>query len=456
MFETESFIDIQAALVVDLATLAICTILLLRYGRLAHSHPAITYLFFHLLVVSFRLMAILAGAPTLFGRWLGIFTPVTNAEIVRASLLADLALAVMTIAWITASVIDKKKNLNQSDQEQARPVTLSLRHIWTVVVFAFPIGVVGVALLGHVPGIERPEIDLGEWQESSWISITMMWAGLALLALIYWYGFRWWLVAPMAFHLFIMALQGYHRFRVIIPLILILQIYLDRRRRKWPPAIIMLAIIAGILVFFPMKTIGKMAQEGASITEIREYSSEILRDAMAGQAADQHILDQLASSLTLIDMKGNFYYGSAYLALLTTPIPRQWWPEKPGLASHIHDFSIPSRPMGEMGMVMTHIGEFYLNFWYPGIVIMSFLTAYFLARIYFRAYRNNYYSIARFIYLLIACNLIQVYRDGLMSLFIFTLINMMPLAGIAMLHFVMPMRQRRMRMQLPSVPLVQK
>ncbi len=52
---------------------------------------------------------------------------------------------------------------------------------------------------------------------------------------------------------------------------------------------------------------------------------------------------------------------------------------------------------------------------------MSFLTAYWLARIYFRSYRSSYYSVLRFGYLLIACNLIQVYRDGLMSLFIFTL-----------------------------------
>jgi hypothetical protein len=74
---------------------------------------------------------------------------------------------------------------------------------------------------------------------------------------------------------------------------------------------------------------------------------------------------------------------------------------------------------------------------------MAFLTAYWLARIYFRAYRRSYYSVVRFSYLLIACNLIQVYRDGLMSLFIFTVVNMMPLSAIVFLHLVRPLKPER-------------
>ena len=162
---------------------------------------------------------------------------------------------------------------------------------------------------------------------------------------------------------------------------------------------------------------------------------------MSGQAADQEVLDQLASSLTLIDQAGRFYYGTTYLALVTSPIPRQWWPDKPGLADYQKDFSTPSRPMGEMGMIMTFIGEFYINFGYLGIVVMSYLTAYWLARGYFRAYRSDYSSVARFAYLLIACNLIQVYRDGLMSIVVYTTVNMMPLTIIVLLHLVSPVRR---------------
>lgn len=451
MFELVLYEDYTTALAVDLIVLTACSVLLIRYGRLAHSHPAIIYLFFHLLAVSSRLLAIMAGAETLFTKWGGIFEPVTESEIARAAFLADVVLVIMTIAWIWASHADLK-DVSRRPMDTTGRRTLSLRYIWVVVAIAFPVGMVGLALIGNVPGFEKPEIDFGEWQESSWLFITSSWAGLSLLALIYWYGFRWWLAVPMGVYLFIMSIQGFHRFRAIIPLILLLQIYLDRHQKKWPPTYIIAVIVATMLLFYPMKTIGRMAQEGATVTEISESSTEILREVAAGQNGDQTALDQLASSLTLIDRAGKFYYGGTYLALLTSPIPRQWWPEKPTLSEHNFAFSTPSRPMAEMGMVMTFIGEFYINFGYWGVVLISFLTAYWLARIYFRSYRSSYYSVLRFSYLLVACNLIQIYRDGLMSLFVFTLVNMMPLSVVVLLHLVKPKRLERADVSLHSVP----
>lgn len=444
----ELYEDITVALVVDLITLTTCTVLLLRYGRLAHSHPAVIYLFFHVLAVSSRVLAIVVGAETLFTKWGTVYEPVTEAELARAVFLADTVVVIMTIAWLRASVVDLRRQDRQLRKVDTSAMTLSLRYIWVVVAVAFPIGVVGVALIGNVPGFEKPEIDFGEWQESSWLLITTTWAGLSLLALIYWYGFKWWLIVPMSVYLFIMSVQGFHRFRAIIPLILLLQIYLDRRQKKWPPAYITAVIISAMVLFYPMKTIGRMAQEGATVSEISESTTEILREVAAGQNGDQTVLDQLASSLTLIDRAGTFYYGSTYLAFLTSPIPRQWWPDKPGLADYQKDFSTPSRPMGEMGMVMTFIGEFYINFGYFGVAIMSFLMAYWLARISFRAYRSSYHSVLRFGYLLIACNLIQVYRDGLMSLLVFTLVNMMPLSIIVFLHVLIPSRGNK---RLPTL-----
>src|SRR4030095_1359599 len=105
---------------------------------------------------------------------------------------------------------------------------------------------------------------------------------------------------------------------------------------------------------------------------------------------------------------------------------------------------------------MTFMGEFYLNFGYFGIVVMTYLTGFVLARLYFRAYRSGYFSTLRFGYLLITCNLILVYRDGLMSLFIFTLVNMMPLSIIVFLHLIRPLRSRREAVSMYAIPLSQK
>lgn len=443
MFDSFS-LDIPVALFIDVMVISICAIILLRYGRLSHSHPATIYLIFHLYTFTLRLIGVMLGAPTLLSQYMLFFEPITHEEIVRAALLGDVAVIVMTGAWLKASRDDLKELLKRPELASGGLPNLSLRHIWSVVAIAFPLGLFGLWAFTNLPGMESERVELGEWQTSSWFFITQVWAGLALLALIYWYGFRWWLMVPMSLYLLVMAYQGYHRFRVIIPAILLIQIYLDRRKLRWPPIYVSGVILILMLLFFPLKDIGRLAQQGEDVGEIVDITRESVNSALAGKAPDHMFLDEFACGLTLTDNTGKHYYGSTYLALLTLPIPRQWWPDKPGLADYLKDISIPSRPMGEMGMIVTFLGESYVNFGYLGILLVPGLLAYFLGRVYFRAYRSNYFSVIRLAYMLIACNLIQVYRDGLTSIVVFTWVNMMPLMVILVLHYVLPVRRKKL------------
>jgi hypothetical protein len=268
---------------------------------------------------------------------------------------------------------------------------------------------------------------------------------LAVLALIYWYGFRRSLILLVFLFILLMVYQGYHRFRVIIPLILLLQIYLDRRSLKWPPLRLAPLLLVVILLFYPLKTIGRLAQAGADFSETADASMEIIQGAIAGQADDQTFLDQFASAVTLTDYNGRFFYGGTYLPILTLPIPKQIWPDKPGLADYLDEISRPWRPMKEFGMIVTLLGESYINFGYVGLIVIPMLLAYILSRVYFRAYRKNYYTAYHFAYLLIASNLLQVYRDGLASLVIFTFVNMMPLVAIVILNRVAPAKPEPVR-----------
>jgi len=138
--------------------------------------------------------------------------------------------------------------------------------------------------------------------------------------------------------------------------------------------------------------------------------------------------------------------------LVTLPIPHQWWPEKPGLADYLKDISKPWRPMGELGMITTFLGESYVNFGYVGVVLIPLLFAYLLGRLHFRAYRSHYFTVQRLSYLLIACNLIQIYRDGLVSIVVFTWVNMMPLMLIVLLHYILPAVRRKKIQAAYTVP----
>jgi hypothetical protein len=77
---------------IDLTVLICCVACLTAFARLSMTHPATVYLVFHGAFITFRALAIVNSATTLFS-WKGAI-PVSESEIVRAVVLADLALFV--------------------------------------------------------------------------------------------------------------------------------------------------------------------------------------------------------------------------------------------------------------------------------------------------------------------------------------------------------------------------
>jgi hypothetical protein len=416
-------ISLFNAVLLDATVWLLCLLALVAFAELSITHPATTYLTFHGLLISARAFAILNGASTLFS---GPTTEaVTHAEISRTLTVADLGLAAMTCAWIMAAHRPMKPT------EQPRPLRLGI--IRGVSAVAIPAGCIAILLWSKLPGLASHEIG-GAWATSNWAVIMQTWAGLTLLALIYWYGFKPVLTIFMLIYLTFVIYQGAFRFRLIIPLILLVQLYVDRRGRRWPTLSTALLLLAGGMLFFPLKEIGQELQTGASLENVWQTTREEVSAVFSGNHPDQTILDQFASTLTLADQHGKLFWGRTYSGLLTVIVPRQIWPEKPGLADFEKEISIPERPMAEDGMVVTMLGEFYLNFSYAGVVILSFAVAYATGRWFQAAYRRGYFTLARFMYLLLACNFLQVYRDGLISLFVFLVINMMPLIVIVLIH----------------------
>lgn len=444
--------EIKAFLLLDVSTVVVCVLLLLRYAQLRHSHPAVVYLTYHLMVVTSRLAGLAAGAPPLFSIDLTRYSPMRPAEIMRAASASDFALVVMTLTWIAVARAERRRARHRS-----QPMLLRPRIVRLAAGVTFSVGLIGVFALAKLPWSETAPMDLGEWGTSSWIKITQEWPVLGLIALVYVKGFSPALVPPIAGYLVVMAYQGFHRNRIVIPLLLLTQIYLDRRGRKWPTGRAMVTLAAIVLLFVPLKSIGKLAQEGRSLGEISSQVREQLEAALRGRAPDQMVLDQFAAGVTLTDDVGARFMGRTYLGLLTLPIPRPLWQGKPGLADHLRVISTPERPMADMGAVLTFLGEAYINFGVVGLLLNPILIAYGLGRFYHAAYRTPYMSVLRFTYLLTAANLIVIFRDGLVSLVGFAMVTMMPLFAIAVWHAVAarPRRvARRRRVVSRPVPVM--
>ena len=448
------------AILLDSVVVLTCAIVMMKYARVSALHPGPMYLLLHVMIFTTRACSILMGSPTLFAGWSHGELPVNEAEIAWALTLADLGLISMTVAWVQAAAVDRRKHDNHGGSTPAihsDAAVLSERVIWMVSAIAAPIGIVALILFGNTGSAGVYKVDLGDWNSSSWTMVTQSWAGLVLLALIYYYGFRKWLMVPMCAYLLVMAVQGFNRFRVIVPLLYLLLVYLWRRGRKWPPTWMVAAAIVMLLAFFPLKTIGNMVQKGEPVSDIADVANNMIADVSAGHSEDQMVMDEFASTVSLVDDSHEYYYGSLYYPLLTLPVPKQWWPDKPALNQYQHEISNPSRPMARAGMVATLHGESYANMGFVGIILISYIVAYYLARFYFVAQRQSYYSICRFTYIMVACNLIQVFRDGLISLVVFTLVNMAPLVLIAVLSWVTFRRDRAISQKTwQSIPQIKR
>lgn len=419
----------------DLIILSFGSFMLYRHGRISFTHPATIYIAFHFSGFTYRAFVVLLGAPTLFEIFPSRFIPITHGELTRALIVSDFSFVFMLIGWLCAAKHDLKKYGKMPKLGfEAASRTFSNKNVYRIFFFAFPLGLLGFYYFIRFPG-NSSDI-YGIYTASSWLTLTRLWPILLLIAFVFINGFRPKYTVPLFIFLGIMFIQGYGRFSFILPVLLMAMIYLDRNHMKWPPLWMISLLLIIMLIFPSMDAIG-----GALLAEgYSEPLFPIIVDKMSqwigGQAGDQSLLDSLACTLTLVDLHGEFYFGRKWWwAIFIMWIPRFIWPDKPNMGGFLHDISTAERPMGTMGMVGTFIGDAYGQFWYFGVVGVSFLLAYCMGRAYFKAYRSNYFSVARFAYLIFASVLIQVYRDGIKSFITFGVAVMMPLFLIILLHY---------------------
>ena len=411
--------SLNSAILIDVLTVPLCGLVLARWASLRHSHPAVIYLAFHVVMFTIRAVGVSGGDPTFLGA--------TQLEIARALNLADLALVAATVGWVVAA------NGEQSARRVAKPKWLELsgNRIMAVGFVAIPVGLFTLARYAYIPGAVNPE----NVATSTYSTLAITWPSLIIGALIYRYGFKIYLAFPMFALLSIMALQGHSRFRVVLPAILLIQIYLDRKGKRWPGPKLVALLMVGLLLFFPLKTIGQETRAGSSVGEIVSAVQTSLTDPLRGTSDGQGILDQLALTLTLTDQHGKVFWGRPYLNVLVLPVPRSMWEEKPGLADHIKEISTAGRPIGPVGAATTMVGDLYMNFRTFGVVLGTFILGLISGRLFRRAYSSTYLSMYRFGYLLLAASTIQIARDGVISILVFVLVQSLPLVAIIALHW---------------------
>ncbi len=405
----------------------VIAVIVLMFRRMAFWHPLTVYLLFHLYSFTYRLFQILGGAPLMYTGQANA-EAITPEEISRAMLWADAGLILFVAAsWWAHMVFEAKGN-----QPIERKV-LNLNIAKAVGLLCLPLGAYFfyvVKTTGFVASIDSAS--------TGYIQVMSMWPIGVLGLLIFAFGFRLHLLALTALFLGAVAFQGYHRFMLILPLLYFAALYLQTHRRRWPNILILIAALFVGIVFPRLKYIGQALQYGDTQEAISQFSQAFVKDKQSytESYATEDFLDQFAGGLSLVDGNDHHFMGSTYLAIVTLPIPRAWWPDKPGLADHLQEISTSGRRYDVEGRILTYLGEAYANFGYAGLILIPVLLGYLLTTACLRATTGPMLRLGRYLYLVFFMALIQTFRDGLLSIFVFTVVHNMPMLFTWILHSI--------------------
>ena len=404
--------------------IVVVTVIFLMFRRMAFWHPLTAYLLFHLYSFSYRAFKIYTGSPLMFA---GIpnAEPITVDEINRAMLLADVALLIFAASSFWAHHVFEAKVF----QPKVRLV-MNRRIARAIGFLCLPVGATFFFALKS-GGMEIS----ADNASAGYVQVISMWPMGVLGLLVFAFGFRWYLVLLVAFFLGSVALQGFNRFMLILPLLFFTAYYLQSSRRRWPTVPILIGAVVMALLFPRLKYIGQAMQNGDTEDAVAQFTQAFSFKAKdKAEELTEEFLDQFAGGLTLIDYNGRKFLGSTYLAIITLPIPRTLWPNKPGLADHLQEISTSGRNYAQQGRILTYLGESYLNFGYVGLFLVPALLGYLLTAYCVSANAGPLQRLPRYVYLVVFMVLIQTFRDGLLSILVFTIVHNMPMLFTVILH----------------------
>jgi hypothetical protein len=410
---------------VDVAV--VLAVIILMFRRMAFWHPLTAYLLFHLYSFTYRLFQVLGGSPLMYTGQANA-EAITPEEISRAMLWADAGLILFVAASWWAHLVFEAKASQPVERRVLNPniaKAIGLLCLPLGAYFFYVVKTTGFAISADSAA-------------TGYVQVISMWPIGVLGLLVFSFGFRWHLLALAAFFLGAVALQGYHRFMLILPLLYFAALYLQTQRRRWPTIPILIAAFFVGLIFPRLKYIGQALQYGDTQEAIAQFSQVFVQNkkSYTEYAVTEDFLDQFAGGLSLTDSNDRKFWGSTYLAIVTLPVPRAWWPNKPGLADHLQEISTSGRQYNVEGRILTYLGESYLNFGYAGLILIPVMLGYLLTAACLHATTGPMLRLGRYLYLVFFMALVQTFRDGVLSIFVFTVVHNMPMLFTWILHMI--------------------
>lgn len=381
-------------------------------------HPLFFYWIFHGIVfVIYPLADVYIGFYRIWN-YLG-FSPTEN-EYIKALLVSSIGFLAFAIASSLAARKVRPAFILSDRQPLTKVQRIALGITWLLLgplaIYSIVFTIGGADLIGN--GAVQMEVVNG-------VSINMNTTGyltdarnmmISLLILtVLLTRWKWWSLFVVSLFIGYRMYVGWGRWTIIVTALMLLLLYLWEKRMRWPnrKAILIGTIVAPvILITF------------AALGENRE----LIKSYITGETVTKTIFDDRSFSekmdspdfanfsflayITAIvpEKSGTYTYGTQYLALFTEPVPRILWKNKP-VGPPIQLVNL--NDYGNFAFMTTSlVGDAWMTGGWLGVVGIMALAGFGLGRVYRWFWKNSHNTAKALIYIVMACGLIQLYRDG--------------------------------------------
>jgi hypothetical protein len=406
---------------IDLLLVFVIFMYLYSKKEISFLNPSFLFLIFHFFFVSVRAFQILIlDAKIIANYWYSEY--ITLDEIGNALVVSDLTLIGFILGFnlLKNKFVKKgrRKAFKFKDYKENSP-----KKINAFITIATFLGIFGTLSFALLPGQTE---DAGETEVTIFITLLTNLGVISALLLIYERGFKKIYLIYLFIVLAIFSIQGYHRYRVVLPLLFLMGYYLKLNNLKLPPV---KYIFIGFIVFvfsFPLKQIGKSIQQKEQI-DLVEVGLNSFNDIVEGESSDLSFLEQSAAMIGSIEKKQKVFYGETYVPILFFWVPRVFWSSKPKLNQWQYEISSTGRDYGAFGQISLLSGESYANFRYLGAFFIPFFVGRIYSKVYYLYKDINIKHKGSLLLLLLNMILFQIWRDGVISLIIFPIVNYLPI-----------------------------
>ena len=405
----------DAMIVISIGVLALVTAYYVRHRACSIYHPVTMYLAFHALVFVFRpIMSRIYDYRVIYNA-VG-FQP---SEWDKITVLLGTNLALIVFVAVALRVGGQPMVFRQEPAEVARR-SYWMRLVWLV---AIPIGLLAAYSLITQWLLESSSIRINKMDMRTGIQTMDAMSGylvivgsmLTPISVIFAYlnRFKLWSLLPfVAFAILRLGTGGRGDF--ISGLLMLGALFLFDQRRKWPtPRTMMVAAVAAVLF------VGVVQDRGAAIREL--FGIEGINEARVGwgthykpfEHSDTAMLEAFQYVVYVVPQRsGSYDYFANNLRIITEPIPRALWPEKPYGSPvsffNLYDYGTP------IAMVLSMPGIGWYSLGYLGVAIWSALFAWFFGACYRSFAAGNQSNFATMSYAIVLGVAPLAFRDGLL------------------------------------------